>query len=81
MPTGGGPRAYEQEGSMLRPLLPFRAKPSKSVVQPKPYFAGVRLDPDNKAFLVTIKAPRKPVKFARPRISGRLRILGRKAPG
>jgi hypothetical protein len=62
---------------MLRPFLPFRAKPLKKPVQPKSYIFDQRTDPDVDGIFVTIKATRKAVKVARPAVSKRLRILGR----
>jgi hypothetical protein len=64
---------------MLRPFLPFRAKPLKVAARPKAYVVDQRTDPNVDAILVTIKATRKSIKFARPAVSNRLRILGREA--
>ena len=62
---------------MLRPFLPFRAKPLKKPVQPKSYIFDQRTDPSEDGIFVTIKATRKAVRVARPAGSQRLRILGR----
>ena len=62
---------------MLRPFLPFRAKPLKKPVQPKSYIFDQRTDPNVDGILVTIKATRKAVRVARPAVTKSLRILGR----
>lgn len=60
---------------MLRPFLPFRAKPLKKPIARKAFVLDLRTDPDD--VLVTVKAKRKPVKFARPQASPSLKILSR----
>jgi hypothetical protein len=62
---------------MLRPFLPFRAKPLKKPVQPKAYVIDQRTDPNVDEILVSIKATRKSIRVARPAVTRRLRILGR----
>lgn len=63
--------------SMLRPFLPFRAKPLKRPVQPKAYVIDQRTDPNVNEILVSIKASRRSIRVARPAVTKRLRILGR----
>jgi hypothetical protein len=60
---------------MLRPFLPFRAKPLKKPLARKAFVLDLRTDPDD--VLVTVKAQRRPVKLARPQVARGLKILSR----
>lgn len=62
---------------MLRPFLPFRAKPLKKAMAPKTYAFDQRGDLNIDEILVTIKAQRHPVKFARLQVSPGRKILSR----
>jgi hypothetical protein len=62
---------------MLRPFLPFRAKPRKKAMTPKAYVLDQRTDLNVDDVLVTVKASRRAVKFARPQVTRGLRILSR----
>ncbi len=52
---------------MLRPFLPFRAKPLKKPIARKAFVLDLRTDPDD--VLVTVKATRLSVEFARPGVA------------
>ena len=62
---------------MLRPFLPFRAKPLKKPVQPKSYVIDQRIDPNVDGILVSIKAHANRSAWRGPPVTKRLRILGR----
>lgn len=57
---------------LLRPLPPFRAKPSRKPLAPK-VSSESRKDGDD----VSVKARRLPVRFARPAAPPALKVLSR----
>ena len=64
---------------MLRPFLPFRAKPLKKALAPKVHVLDLRTDRNDDDVLVTIKAQRRPVKLPRRQVTRGLKVLGREA--
>jgi hypothetical protein len=67
---GGKALTSELEGTMLRPLPPFRTEPSRKPLQPK------RLSDNRKEGApVAVKAKRHPIKVARLATAPSLKIL------
>lgn len=76
-PPGGippAPQTLMMEAILLRPFPPFRAKPSRKPIAPKPSGEGRK-----ETAAIAVKAQRHPIKLARLNAAPPLKILGRDA--